>query len=108
MFDVPWAVKTTVASMDWSFAASVRVGLPGGRVRVTDVADTAAMPLPGGSVTASAASSTVTVVSVLNRAVVRVISTLSPLIEAAVVDSVMVPFFTVILVWSALPIFSLK
>ena len=75
---------------------------------MTVVADTAAMPLPGTSVTASADSSTVTLVSVLDRAVVRVISTLVPLIESAVVVSVVVPFFTVIFVRSTVPMGSLK
>ena len=103
MFDVPWAVKTTVASMDWSFAASVRVGLPGGRIRVTDVADTAAMPLPGTSVTASTASATVTVGDrdpITSAAGNRVsLRPCSRSIDSAVVRlSVVAPSFTVILV----------
>ena len=46
--------------------------------------------------------------SVLDRAVVRVISTLVPLIDSAVVVSVVVPTFTVILVRSTPPMASLK
>ena len=68
----------------------------------------AAMPLPATSVTASAASSTVTELSALVRAVVRVMSTVAPLFESAVVVSVFVRDFTVILVRSTEPMFSLK
>ena len=104
MSDVPWSEKTTVASMDWFFAASVRVGLSGGRIRVTVVADTAAMPLPARSVTASALSATVR----LGMAAFMDNVTLLPLITCPNRVTVVVPDITVILVVSALPMFSLK
>ena len=69
------------------------------------------MPLPGMSVTASAASSTAILVSVPNKAVISVISTLVLLVEpiaAPVVVWVVPPFFTVILVLSTVPMASLK
>ena len=69
------------------------------------------MPLPGTSLTASAASSTVILVSVLRNAVISVISTLVLLVEsiaAPVVGWSVPPFFTVILVLSTVPMASLK
>ena len=69
------------------------------------------MPLPGTSVTASASSSTVILVSVVRNAVISVISTFVLSVEsiaAPVVVWSVPPFFTVILVLSTAPMASLK
>ena len=78
---------------------------------LTDVPSTSAMPLPGTSVTASAARSTVTFVSVVRSAVSNVTTTFVASVESIATLSMLwsvVPFFTVIPVLPIVPMASLK
>ena len=104
MSDVPWSEKNDCRVDGLVLRRQRQGGFVRGKIRVTVVADTAAMPLPARSVTASALSATVR----LGMAAFMDNVTLLPLITCPNRVTVVVPDITVILVVSALPMFSLK